>query len=51
LLEPVLKNNSNVKLNKSNNLEFELQMAPNKTEEITIKYTVDYPYEKEIEFF
>lgn len=50
LLEPNLKTAANVKLNKANNIEFELSLAPNKTEEIQIKYTIDYPADKEIEF-
>ena len=50
LIEPNLKLAQNVKLNKSNNLEFDLILAANKTEEITIKYTIDYPADKEIEF-
>ena len=50
LIEPVLKNNPHVKLNKDNNLEFELTLNANKTEEVTIKYSVDHPGDKEIEF-
>lgn len=51
LLEPNMKANANVKLNKSNNLEFDLNLAANKTEEVTIKYSIDHPSDKEVEFF
>jgi uncharacterized protein (TIGR02231 family) len=51
LVEPSLKNNSVVKLNKQNNLEYELAIGASKTETIQIKYTIDHPSDKEIEFF
>ena len=51
LIEPVLKNNQNVKLNKSNNIEFNLVIPSSKTEELKIKYSIDHPADKEIEFF
>ena len=38
LIEPSLKNNSNVRLNKLNNLEFDLNLAPLKSEELVIKF-------------
>ena len=50
LIEPVLKNNQNVKLNKSNNIEFNLIIPSSKTEELKIKYSIDHPADKEIEF-
>lgn len=50
LIEPDLKKATNVKLNKQNNLEFELNIPGGKKEEITIKYSVDHPSDKEIEF-
>jgi hypothetical protein len=50
LEEPVLKNNSNITINKANNLEFKLFIAPSKKEEITIKYSIDHPVGQEIEF-
>jgi hypothetical protein len=51
LLEPVLKNNPNVHLNKKNNLEFDLTVPPLKTEEILIKYNIEYHADQEIDFF
>ena len=51
LIEPSLKNNSNVRLNKLNNLEFDLNLPPSKTEEIVIKYTVEHQVDLEIQFF
>lgn len=51
LLEPNLKNNSNIKLNKENNLEFYLEILSGKSEEITIKYTIESPFGKEIQFY
>ena len=51
LIEPTLKNNTIVKLNKSNNLEFVLNIPASKSEEITIKYTIDHPSDKETEFY
>lgn len=51
LIEPSLKHNYQVKLNKQNNLEFDLNIAPSKTEELTIKYTIEQPSEKQIDFY
>ncbi len=51
LIEPSVKNNSMVKLNKQNNLEYDLAIAAGKTETITIKYSIDHPSDKEVEFF
>ncbi len=50
LLEPSLKNNPIVKLNKANNIEFDLSLTPNKSQEITIKYSIEHPSDKEIDF-
>ena len=51
LLEPVLKNNPSVRLNKMNNLEFNLTLPALKTEEIVIKYNIEYHADQEIDFF
>jgi uncharacterized protein (TIGR02231 family) len=51
LLEPQLKNAQNVKLNKSNNLEFDLNIPSGKQEDLTIKYTIEHAPNEEIEFF
>jgi hypothetical protein len=51
LLEPSLKNNTNAKLNKSNNIEFNLILAPSKTEELVIKYIIEHHADLEIDFF
>jgi hypothetical protein len=51
LIEPNLKNNSNIKLNKKNNLEYELSIPAGKTETLVIKYAIDNPSDKEVEFF
>ncbi|CAF1033344.1 unnamed protein product [Brachionus calyciflorus] len=51
LIEPDLKKHSNIRLNKSNNLEFDLEIEPSKKEEITIKYTIDSPSDKDIDFY
>ena len=51
LIEPSLKNNANVKLNKSNNIEFNLILAPAKTEELVIKYSIEHQADIEIDFF
>jgi len=51
LLEPVIKNNQNIRINQLNNLEFDLVVAPSKSEEISIKYSIDHPAEEEIVFF
>ena len=51
LSEPSLKNNSqNVKLNKSNNLEFNLKIDAGKKEEVTIKYSIENSTNGELEF-
>lgn len=50
LLEPVIKKDAtNIRINKQNNLEFDLNIPSGKTEEIHIKYTIDHPSDKEIE--
>ena len=51
LIEPSLKNNSNVRLNKLNNLEFDLNLAPLKSEELVIKYTIEHQADLEVDFF
>ena len=51
LLKPSLKNNTNAKLNKSNNIEFNLILAPSKTEELVIKYIIEHHADLEIDFF
>jgi hypothetical protein len=53
LIEPALKgaNNNNIKMNKLNNLEFDLEIASGKTEEITIKYSVEHAVDHDVEFF
>ena len=51
LIEPNIKNTSSIRLNKMNNLEFDLNLAANKKEDVTIKYTVDHPSDKEVEFY
>ena len=51
LIEPDIKNKTNnIRLNKSNNLEFDLDIENGKTEEINIKYSIEYPANKQIEF-
>ena len=40
-----------VKLNKLNNLEFDLQIPSGKKEELLIKYYVEHPSSEEIDFF
>lgn len=51
LVEPAIKSNSNTRLNKANILEFDLTIEPSKSEEITIKYTIENPSDKEIEHY
>ena len=52
LLEPVVKKDSTwIRINKQNNIEFDLNLPSGKTEEITIKYSIDHPADKEIEIF
>jgi len=52
LIEPVIKKDStSIKINKVNNLEFDLNIPSGKTEEITIKYAIEHPSDKEIEIF
>lgn len=52
LLEPVLvKNQNSVRLNKANNLEFDLDLAAEKTDEVLIKYTIESPSNCDLEFF
>jgi hypothetical protein len=51
LAEPVLKNNSNVKINKDRNLEFDLSIAASAVEKVTVKYTIEYPSERQIDFY
>jgi hypothetical protein len=56
LLEPNLKssssgsNNFKCRLNKQSILEFDLDMAMGKSETITIKYIIEHPANKKIEF-
>ena len=50
LIEPNLKNSPIVKLNKQNNLEFDLKIAANKIEELVIKYSIEHPANETIEF-
>jgi hypothetical protein len=50
LSEPVIKNNPNVRLNKLNNIEFDLNLAPSKTVELVIKYSIEYQADQDIEF-
>ena len=49
-MEPSIKNNVAVKLNKLNNIEFDLNLPPNKSQEITIKYSIEHPSDKDIDF-
>ena len=52
LIEPVIKKDSKrIRINKQNNLEFELNIPSGKTEEISIKYSIDHPSDKEIDLF
>lgn len=52
LIEPIIKKDAtNIRINKQNNLEFDLNIPSGKTEEITIKYSIDHPVDKEIEIF
>jgi hypothetical protein len=51
LSEPVLNSNPSVKLNKENNLEYDLNLEPQKTELLTIKYTIEQPSDKTIQFY
>ena len=51
MVEPVLKNNSNVTLTKSNILEANLKLAAGAKEELQIKYTIEHPVGEEIDFF
>ena len=51
IIEPVLKNNAIVTLNKSNILEFNLVLPPTKKEELTIKYSIEHQANDELEFF
>ena len=52
LSEPQInKNNPNIRINKLNNIEFDLNIPSGKTEELVIKYSVEHPTGKEIEFF
>ena len=51
LIEPDIKNKTNnIRINKSNNLEFDLDIENGKTEDINIKYSIEYPANKQIEF-
>jgi uncharacterized protein (TIGR02231 family) len=50
LSEPQLKNSQNVKLNKSNNLEFNLNIDAGKKEEVTVKYSIENSTNSELEF-
>ena len=50
LSEPTLKNSQNVKLNKSNNLEFNLNIDSGKKEEIAVKYSIENSTNGELEF-
>ena len=50
LSEPTLKNSQNVKLNKSNNLEFNLNIDSGKKEEIAVKYSIENSMNGELEF-
>jgi uncharacterized protein (TIGR02231 family) len=50
LQEPLLKNVQNIKLNKSNNLEYDLKIPAGKQEEIVIKYSIENLANQEIEF-
>ena len=51
LSEPLInKNNPNVRLNKLNNIEFDLSLAPSKTVELVIKYSIEHQADQEIEF-
>ncbi|CAF0996475.1 unnamed protein product [Brachionus calyciflorus] len=51
LSEPNLKNQNNVKMNKNNVLEFELDLNSGEKDEILIKYSIEYPSDRIIEFF
>lgn len=51
IVEPVLKNNTNITLNKSNIMEANLKLSAGSTEELQIKYTVEHPVGEEIDFF
>ena len=50
LSEPVIKNNPNVRLNKLNNIEFNLNIPPLQSVDLLIKYKFKYPRNKDIEF-
>ena len=50
LLEPVIKNNPNIRLNKLNYIEFECKIASGKTEELVIKYTIEHLVDQEIDY-
>lgn len=50
LSEPQLKNSQNVKLNKSNNLEFNLNIDAGKKEEVTVKYSIENSTNSELKF-
>ena len=49
LLEPVIKNNPNIRLNKLNNIEFDCKIASGKTEELVIKNTIEHLADQEID--
>lgn len=51
LIEPVIKSSSNVQINKMNNITFDLNIPPLKTEEIVIKYNIENHSDQEIDFY
>ena len=50
LIEPNLKNSPIVKLNKKNNLEFELKIAASQQTDVIVKYAVDHSVNEEVEY-
>ena len=50
LKSPKLKNNPNVRLNKLNNIEFNLNIPPLQSVDLIIKYKIEYPRSKDIEY-
>ncbi len=54
LNEPVIKHPEKhdskkpVRLNKMNNVEWDLEIAPNETKDLVLRYTVDHPVNEEL---
>ena len=55
LVEPVIKHSQTydptkpIRLNKQNNIEWELQLEASETKEILLKYSIDHPANETIE--